>query len=443
MRLEIEKYVKNGLGLSGRVTGCKGNSPERYRSRQKRYFDNRTSDFIGRQAQYSSDFFEVKIQGLNVEKPFEWRTVYARLADIVKPSSSIKRNFDDFKSILVSDPDIDYIPIGAKILAMGNCWLMVNPNNMSGGDGGNGMIQRCNTVWNYLDYYGNLRSEPIIVDKMLANANDMDGQINLNITKGYFNIKAQFNKATAQLNTNSRIILGRNAYYITGYSDFVQEFTGDYDTVRMIEFTARYDEPNAEIDDMERHVAGGKNFSWKIGVSGLPVIEKGDSALFSAVSERNGKETESTERFPVSYRWESSDTDIATVDENGLVTGVSEGNCIIRCVLSQNEEIFTDYFVAVSEATEEEPKVSFLSTVPAEISAYEHVELEAAYFEHGEKTEETVSFEFKNADENAYTVEIDGNKAVIKCWGGSIRPLSVTASCGDYSVTKEIALKGI
>lgn len=167
---------------------------------------------------------------------------------------------------------------GTKINTMGCTWLVTNPSNLSN-TVGNGIAQRCNAVWNYLDYYGNVMSEPIVVENLRAHASTPDDQQSALITKGYFVLVMQYNEATAQLDTNSRIILGTAAYVITGYSDFSQEFTGDYSTIRLLSFDARYEEPNYVIDDMENHVAGGKTFSWEIGISGPPSLKVGTTTL--------------------------------------------------------------------------------------------------------------------------------------------------------------------
>lgn len=252
-------HVRNAFIANGGLNPIPTNNPARYADRQRQYFDPETRRFIQDTAKYASDFMSVQVQGLSENDPTEWGTYRMRLADVVRPSSAIQRHFDDYKQFLFESAKIEYVRPGTKFVTMGNTWLVTNPANVSGASG-SGICRRCNAVWNHLDAEGNILSEPLIVENERANANDSDAQNSLLISKGYFNVICQYNQETAQINTNTRMILGKGAYRVTGFSDFETEFTGDYSTVRLLSFTVRYEEPNPVIDDMENHVAGGKTF---------------------------------------------------------------------------------------------------------------------------------------------------------------------------------------
>ena len=257
----INNYIKNAVLIGGGVPAVKTNSPSQYADRQKQYFDAETRKFTQLKARYASDFVEAQVQGLNASDPWGWGTYRIRFADIVRPTAAIQRRFDDYKQYLFESPKIDYVHPGTKIVTMGSTWLVINPNNISGASG-SGVARRCNAVWNYYDDSGELQSEPLIVENFRANANDSDAQESMYITKGYFNVTCQYNNATKQINTNTRMVLGSAAYRVTGYADFESEFTGDYNGVRLLYFTIRYEEPNDAIDDMENYVAGGLEDEW-------------------------------------------------------------------------------------------------------------------------------------------------------------------------------------
>lgn len=304
--MSVNTHLKNAALMGGGVAPVRTNSPSQYANRQKQYFDSETRHFNFLKARYSSDFMDAEVQGLDEGDPTAWGTYRIRFADVVRASSAIQRNFDDYKQYLFESKKIDYVRPGTKILTMGNTWLVTNPNNISGASG-TGICRRCNTVWNYYDADGNLCSEPMVVENDRANANDSDAQQSLLITKGYFNVICQYNEATRQIDTNTRMILGTAAYRVTGYSDFDMEFTGDYDSVRLLYFTVRYEEPNETIDDMESHVASGK--AWEeehdpdtvqpetvqTGVAfdtPLPVtISYGETATVSAAFYQSGTKT--------------------------------------------------------------------------------------------------------------------------------------------------------
>lgn len=423
---DLQEQLRNAAMTAGRRVYAPSNAPGQYASRQQQYYGDETTRFTEQYAQYASDYFKAEVQGLDPNDPTKWQTYYLRMADVGKATMTTTHRMDDFKRVLFADRKVDYLKPGCKIVAMGSTWLAVNPNNISG-VGAGGVVQRCNAVWNHLDWYGNVLSEPLAVDRYLARANNTDTQEAMNLTKGYFDVKCQNNAETAQLGENSRMILGSGGYHVTGFSDFLQEFTGDYSTVRLLEFSIRYEEPNYTIDDMVNHVAGGLEFSWDITVSGKPNLLAGDTAQFTAASRRNGKSVSSTQEHPIGYVWSSSDTEVATVDENGLVTAVGEGTCTITATLAQNGKYSASFSVSVENASAE-GSVRFLTTVPETLAMYDSVTLTAAYFNNGEQTDNALTWLFDGADSEDYTAAVNGNSVTITCYGGSVKPLVVVAS---------------
>lgn len=438
----MDKIIKNGLlSFGGTVSDPAWNTPTQYSSREKQYFMGETDRFKKKYLKYASDFFKGEALGFYGPDEDEWVPCKFRLAEVVRPSSSIQREFDDYKHLYLEEPALPYIPQGTKFRAMGSIWLMINPQNVSNGDGG-GIVRRCRVTWNHLDYYGNILQEPFVVETDRASANSDDSQQWDNITKGYFNITCAANQWTNQLGTNSRMIFGSGAYRITGFSDFLEEFTGDFDSTRLIRFTARYEEPNNEIDDMVNRVAGGLTFTWDIELAGTPTMTEGSTGAIVPTSRRMGQIVENSEEYPIAYLWESSDESVASVDEAGNVTANEEGTAEITCRLAQNENIMSTYTVTVAGA-QSGGRVVFLQDVPVQLRMYQSVTLEAEYMENGEMTGVPVEYTLSGADPAAYTAEISGNAVTITCWGGSLAPLRVTAKYEQYEASAEIGLKGI
>ena len=438
----MDKIIKNAkLSFGGTVYDPSWNVPPEYESRETQYFMAVTDRFKKRNLKYAADFFSGTAQGLYGPDVDEWVPCKFRLAEVVRPSSAIQREFDDYKHLMLEEPALPYIPQGTKFSAMGSIWLMINPANVSNGEGG-GIVRRCRATWNHLDYYGNVLQEPLVIETDRASANSDDSQQWDNITKGYFNITCQSNRWTNQLGTNSRLILGKGAYRITGFTDFFEEFTGNFASTRVIRFTARYEEPNDEIDDMVKRVAGGLTFSWDIDIKGTPTLTVGGSGQLAAISRRNGEIVENTEENPVSYLWESSDSGVCTVDNGGIATGIAEGSAKITCTLAQNPEISTEFDVTV-EGAGSGSKVAFLREVPEELRMFQTAIINAAWFEDGEKTDTHVKITVSGPETTAYSVDYGENRAEITCYAGSNTPLTVTASHGNESVSAVIRLAGI
>lgn len=473
--LSIQKSLKNALLAGNGLISWRNNEPIQYNGKQRQYFSPETRTFTQMTAKYSSDYIECRAQGLDENDPFAWQTRFIRMADIVKPTAAIQRNFDDYKMILFADRDIEYVMPGSKIEAVGSTWIVINPMNVSGSDG-SAVVRRCNAVWNFLDYYGNVISEPIIVENVRANANDNDTQQTLQIAKGYFNVSCQYNEYTRQINTNTRMILGSGAYRVTGFSDFETEFTGDYSTVRTLHFSIRYEEVNDVIDDLVNHVAGGKAFSWNMSVSALGELPVGASAMLNVTSIRNGEvidairvsgntlfvpetwemdgknlvagsdaymtdSTLASTACPLNYLWRSSDSAVLSVDDRGLVTALSEGIAIITVTLAENPEIAASVAITVTETGD---GVIFTREPPQELNAFESAIVSAAYYEDGAATDEPLEWTFSGADENAYRVQIAQNtkSATIECFAYSEEPLHIKVGKDNYNAMANIALEG-
>lgn len=436
-----DKRMKN-IGLLGGSRAIVNNTPAQYRDRQRQYFAGETGAFTAQYAPYAPDFVKARMQGLNPKDFYAWRTVKIRLADTTKQGTSLSKKTDDQKEYLVGDGGIDYVAEGAKAETMGSTWLVTNPSNLSGVNAA-GIMRRCNAVWRFLDWYGNAMEEPILVEKAQASATANDFQEVSLVMQGYFNIICQRNRDTEQLDHNSRLILGRRAYQITGYSDITQEFTGDDDSCHLLYFTARMQEPNLEIDDMENRIAGGKNFSWGVFVTGEPHMTVSDRATFTAVSQRCGETVEGTREHPISYVWASSDPTVAAVDSQGNVTAISPGTCTITAALEQNRMYGGQFTLAVEATTETEKAVKFLSEVPKYLRPYDVETLEAALFIGGARQADPITWSWEGAENGSYTAEVKGNTLTVRCWGESAAHLVITAESGDASAQAELELEGL
>jgi len=465
---KIDSYIKSALILD-RSIARNNNSPSQYSDQINPYLYNESTEFVRQYAKYASDFFTVEAQGLNPDDFFDWVSTRARMADVSTATAATTKLVDDFKMVLFESSSILYFPIGAKLKAMGSTWISINPQNITAPTG-SGLIQRCNSVWNHLDYYGNILSEPLCLMKAAEMANDNDEQRLTIITKGYMDVLCQYNSETKQLNQNSRLILGSSAFSITGYTDYVQEFTGDYNSVHVLRFTVRYMEPN-NTDDMVNHVAGGKLFNWKILIDGATTIATGTSQTFSASSVRQGETVTSTDENPISYIWESSDTNIAIVDENGTVSALSPGTCIITAKLEQNQSIsssvdistYVSVFLQDSvgdyvkdntgdkiEATPDgqQPagtsELKFTTEPPAILSMLDSATLSVALYSDGVPQDTEISWDLSGAPKESYNFSIlSQNSIKITCFRGSETQLQIKASTGKKSITTAIKLIGM
>lgn len=432
---DSREYLGNVMALAGERAGGKGRRVS-VRSQE----DAATAALKSRGA-LAGNVEEALVQGLDPQDTTAWEQMTVRLAEVVKVSAAMTRDFDHYKNFAVLDEGITYVPKGTKIKTAGSIWLVTNPMNVAAGRGV-GLMEHCNAVWRHLDWYGNILKEPLCFASDQSRANSGDPQELTRIAKGYYLAKCQYNDQTAQLDTNSRMVLGSGAYVITGYGDFAREFTDDPGSVRMLTFTLRYEEPNREMDDMTNGIAGGLTFSWEILLNGRPVMAAGSTGQCSATSHRCGSQVFPEDmRHPFDYLWSSTDEEVAKVDAFGKVTAVGEGECEILCSLAQNPAIWSAFPVTVE--TGAGVRVEFTDTPPAFLGVYQETAFSAACYRDGEETGEEVTWTFTGADKDAYRAETEGNTVKIVCWKGSVAPLTVTASWGDAKASAEIRLEGL
>lgn len=438
---DSEKYISGAILQGGGIPYVPNNKPAQYADRERQYMAGRTRQFSAVRAKYATDYVKARVQGISKEDFFKWYRTHVRLSDI-RFTQLATQQTDDTKIVLFDEPKIDYFPIGAKLETMGSTWICTNPSNLSS-TLTSAVVHRCNVSYNLYDYYGNIITEPIVLEKVTMMGNDnAEKPQNLVMMEGYFNVICQLNENTRQLGLNQRIILGSTAYFITGFNDFYQEFSGDYGSTHILYFTVRIEEPQ-ENDDVQNHIANGKTYSFAAEITeGQRELNTGDTLNLTAAFLKNGVETIGTEAYPVTWTWESDSPDIAEVDEGGRVTAKSDGTARITARLAQNTAILATVELTVKAAVTT-PYVAFNGVIPQSVEQYETATILATYYEGGTATDKPIEWTFDGADKRSYTAIVKGNSVEIYCYLADDTPLTVTATCEGQSATATIELWGL
>lgn len=428
-----DKYIRNAINSS--VSTCATNSPTQYGSKQKELFGNRSRRYFSERAKYASDYCACSVQGLT-DDFYEYTDTFLRLSDITMNSVYTSRKADDYKQVLFPDERYDYIPIGAKVKTMGNTWLVINPDNMSSPYAST-IIARCNATYNSYDEYGNVVTEPIVVDKYAMAWNNPVAEQNIVLMEGSFAITCQKNKNTERLRENSRIILGNKPYHLSGVTDFLQEFTGDRDSVHLMTFTARVEEPTIEDDITVNFIANGNSITFGADLDGDFTINAGESATLNPTFTVNG----TASPLEVHWDWETSDASVAAVAD-GVVTGFTVGQATVTAVMRENKAITASAVITVAE-TASSRSVAFIGATEPKIKQFSSAKYTAGCFENGVLTGEAPEWSFHGAD-GCYSVTYgDGGKTVtVFCRKPSSENLTLVASWNGESAETPIELAG-
>lgn len=441
------KLIQNVKQLTGSYgLSAPSNTPIQYKDRQHEYLNGRNKKFSQNRAYLSNDYVLADVQGLNPDNFYEWKSgIGIRFSDIAQSSSMATRKTDDWKEAMFPQENIDYFPIGAKIETMGNTWLSINPSNM-GSAYATSIMARCNSSYNSYDYYGNVVTEPIYVGSYELRKTATYVEVyHINLMDGNIQITCQNNETTRRLGETKRLILGRKVYYITGYADYIQEFTGDRNSAHLITFTARVDEPT-ELDDMlGTFIAGGNAEKYSAAVNALQTIRVGSTVSITPVFVHNDAEIASTEQYPITWKYDSSNENVAQITSEGQITGIGVGEADIRITMNQNPNIVARAHITVTDATGE-AYIEFSEYKDTTIPQFKSVTYTAAYYnENGQETADELTWTFSGADyksDYSYAISANGKSVTVTCNHASTAPLFMTASCNDVSKTITLILEG-
>ena len=423
-------------------TATAGTPPANYGSNSQRndgllhqYYRNRSKEFFKQKIPYTSALYEAEIQGVNEDDFYAWTPVKLRTSDLINPTTG-EHLTDDWQEIILQNTNIDSIPLGAYVKFNDNVWIVVNPDDV-GSVTGNTIVKRCNCTYNTYDYYGNVVKTPMSYSKgmALASANDVTEYINLPGT--YQHIVLQLNEATKDVHNNTRLILGGEGYYLTGVTNFIREHTFD-PVSHIIRAECRLGEAN-EYDDLANEVSNGKAFNWIVTLTGSEKMVVGSTQTITASSVRNGQTPDAEHTY--SYVWESSDSDVVAVDNNGVCEATGEGTSTITCYLRENTNICATIEITASQSLTG-AHVEFITDLPQDLRAYESVSCEAAYFVDGVKQEDAIVYSFGGANINCFGTEKHGNVLTITCYAPSDVPLIVNAACHGQEETQVLYLIG-
>ena len=435
---KIIQYAKTAGTLSGTGSFPKSNRQYTDGSLQVQYFANETQAYIQQMGEYASNVFSADCQGLNPDNFFEWKRVQLRSVRAAQAQTGSTMPGDWQRIHIINPANYTYLPQGAMLKYADNTWIVFKDKNIAAFQG-QAIVRRCNAVVNVLDWYGNIIPVPISYAKMETLGNAPHTTENTITSKNYIAVICQLNQHTESFTENTRILLGKTAYAMRGIDDFTREFTDDPNSVHLLTFTIERVEVQPQ-DSVELGVADYTGFSWEIAVNWNNSMRVGQTQTLSVSSQRNNITVTTSEEYPISYEYGSSDESVLTVDENGVVTAVGEGEADIIVTLAQNPSITQIAHIEVPAA--EAAYVAFTSTIPATMHEYDAITVSAAYVAGGEATNENVEITFSGPEDGAYSANPSGspNTYGVISFHASQRPLTITAAYGVYSATAQVYL---
>lgn len=431
---DLNSLAKTALSMQG--TGAFPAPNKGQTGLKRQYAAGETQLYTAEIGSVATNCFEGVSQGLDPDDFYKWKPVRLRSIKAAQAQTGETMPDDWQRVYIISPTGTTYIPQGALMKYGDQTWIVYKGKNL-GAFIGNAIVRRCNAVVHTLDWYGNVVETPISFAKMGTLGNATHATENTITSKNYMNCLCQINPVTADFRENTRILLGRTAYAMRGLDDFTREFTEDEDSIHLLSFTIERTEVQPH-DNVSLGVADYGGFSWELSLTANESMNAGTTQTIVPTSKRNSDIVTSSLEHPISYEFSTSDSGVVSVDEDGNVTAVGEGEAIITVRLVQNPDISNETNIKVSESGTE--FVAFTTTVPSHIRMMSMAVLTAAMFRSAAATDEAVTFSLSGPQDTAYKYTTDGNTLTIVCYQASPIPLTVTAECGGEIATAEIAL---
>lgn len=459
---DIAKMARTAGTLCGVGYSMPSNRVNADKSLQTQYFQNETVAYVQEMGMYASNVYAADCQGLDHDHFYNWKKIKLRSIRAAQAQTGETMPDDWQRIYIISPAGYTYIPQGAMLKYADNTWIVYKGKNMEAVHGA-AIVRRCNAVINLLDWYGNVVTVPISYAKMGTLGNAPHTTENTITSKNYIACICQMNEYSRQFHENTRIILGDTAYAMRGLDDFTREFTDDPDSVHLLTFTIERVEVQP-FDNIELGVADYDGFSWRISVDWNNSMVVGASQTLRVTSRRNNAVVDDSAEHPIGYTFTSSDENVLTVDENGVVTATGEGEATITVALKQNPGITKS--VVIEVPAQENEYVAFTTTVPKTMHEGESIEISAVFFHNGLATNwpldftlsgpengmysysrfyphdsEAISGDDAHSGDDTLTGDADTNNTIrLTVYYASPKPLTITATHGDYSATATIRI---
>lgn len=437
---DLKALARNAAMLGG-ISLSKKQPHSRYdQNLNRQYLASETQTYVRETAMLASNVYTAECQGYDEEDFYSYKTIKIRCSPAAS-SATGEMMPDDWQKVHVINPaNLGFLPVGAYLSFGGNQWIVYKGNNIASALA-DGIIRRCNSVINTLDWYGNIVAVPMSYAKMGTLGNASHASENSIVAKNYISCICQLNEYSKSFGENTRLILGKTAYSMRGLNDFTREFTDDPDSVHLLSFTIERSEP-LEQDSIELQCADYHSFSWDIRLKANKSMRTGTTQKIEVSSVRMGEAVEGTEEHPISYVFTSSDESILTISPDGIIYAQASGTANITVSLGENPKV--QETIEISAAESGSSFVEFTTAPVSQLREYESAEISAAYFENGAATDAEISFEFTGAASNAYAAEKQGsNSYLITAYAASKEPLTIKVSANGYSSEMEIMLTSI
>lgn len=213
----------------------------------------------------------------------------------------------------------------------GENWLIISEIGQKRYSYYKGIIQKCNYNIKF-NFQGTIKEFPAIVDSKVF---DTETNQFFSVPAGKIVVTMQSNVDSENINIGQRFIKMKQAWKVTGIdrtNNGLLMLWCDLDTI-------------TASDDVVNEVANAGDYVYTIEITNgeTASIQEGSTLQLTTQVKLNGNVvTDKTVTFSC------DNPSIASVDENGLVTAISAGDCIITAYLADNPQVYDIITIVVT-----------------------------------------------------------------------------------------------
>ena len=216
----------------------------------------------------------------------------------------------------------------------GENWLIISEIGHKRYSYYKGIIQRCNYNIKF-NFKGTIKEFPAIVDSKVF---DVETNRYLSIPAGKIVVTMQSNADSENIKINDRFIKMKNAWKVTGIDRTKNGLLMLWCDLDMI----------IPSDDVVNEIANARDYVYTLEITNGETanIQEGITLQLNVRVKLNDNIVEKE------VIYSSDNSSIATVDENGLVTAISAGDCIITASLAENPQVYDTIVITVIALSE-------------------------------------------------------------------------------------------
>lgn len=238
------------------------------------------------------------------------------------------------KKIILSHPD-EIIEIGKYVEWNNGHWIIVDIDSNKKVQV-RGEMYRCNNTLNWLDENNKIQSYPCVVNTISQSTSGIKEDAKMSLIDKDVSITIQQNVDTLKIYSGQRFLLNGHAFRC---GETIPYLNGGILTLPM-ETDEKSDNDNIDLNIADYY--NRTTYTIEIPQGNIQMISGNALQLNAVVKDNLGQVVNKN------ITWTSSDLTKATIDNNGLITSISDGNCIISASLTDNNLITTSVNLVVT-----------------------------------------------------------------------------------------------